>query len=103
MKANGFILTYPLGYTNIGDSNQESKVSDIENTLNTLREQLKKLDQDGNPDTENEFDTDIDNFIDILNDRLKMKADLRDDTDDGINNPTVVPEQLPNQDMMWEE
>lgn len=97
MEANGYILTYPLGYTKFNDEKTQVSIKDIQNTLDTLSNQLTKLDIDGNSETQ---DADITNFIDKLNEKLRLKADLYTVSDNGTPDDTsddilrVVPKQL---------
>lgn len=100
MKVNGYILTYPLGYTNIDSGSDDSEAMEA---IEALKEQLT---QDLNQlDTKNldvsEFESRIEELTNGLEDLLKMKADLiqtagqetpDDPSDDEFK---VKPEQLP--------
>ena len=89
MKVNGYILTYPLGYTNI-----EGSSGDDSEAMQAIQELKQELTQD----------------LDGLQALLKMKANLvqtagqdtpDDDTDDKFQ---VDPKELPsNEDDNWIE
>lgn len=101
MKVNGYILTYPLGYTNLDSESSDSEAMEaIEALKSQLTQDLNDLDTK-NLDT-SEFESRINQLTDDLQALLKMKADLYtvddggtpDDDSDDIKH--VKTEQLPS-------
>lgn len=103
MKVNGYILTYPMGYTSLDSSSGDS--SAIEQLKQELLQDMANLDTK-NLDT-SEFESRITELTNNLQALLKMKADLYQtggsDTPDDESDDTykVVPQQLDG--MKWGE
>lgn len=92
-------------FTDEGKQELISKLNESGFEVNNLEDIYNNLD---NEDLVNELkNNDVDpKFIKFLfnyEQNMKLKADLRDDTDDGVYNPLVVPEQLPNTNQHWED
>lgn len=110
MKVNGYILTYPLGYTNIeGSSGDDSEAMQaIQRVKEELIQRMEDLDADDV--TTSMFEQKINEVRDGLQALLKMKANLvqtagqdtpDDETDDKFQ---VDPKELPsNGDDNWIE
>lgn len=110
MKVNGYILTYPLGYTNIeGSSGDDSEAMQaIQELKQELTQDLDALDAK-NLDT-SEFEQRINEVTNGLQALLKMKANLvqtagQDTPDDNTDDKFQVdPKELPsNEDDNWIE
>lgn len=108
MKVNGYILTYPLGYTNVNSESGDSEAMEaIEALKSQLTQDLNDLDTK-NLDT-SEFESRINQLTNDLQALLKMKADLvqtagkdtpEDESDDEYK---VIPNQLyPDPNNTWE-